>query len=166
MNFHKLVKDQCGFVGIVDGVTCYILVYVDDLLIIAPTIDIITKIKNALKKRFKMSDLGEAQCILRWSIVRNRTDRTIFIHQEKYATKVLDRFSHLDAHPVRTPTDPSVKLTYAMCPQTPEEKDEMKAIPYREAAGGFIYLMMGTRPDLAHFLREVSQFLTNPGRGH
>lgn len=166
MKFHKLIKDQCVFIGVVDGATCYILVYVDDLLIIAPTLDIINNIKNALKQRFKMSDLGEAQYILGWSIVRNRTDRTIFIHQEKYATKVLDRFSHLDAHPVGTPADPSVKLTEAMCPQTPEEKHEMKAIPYREAVGSFMYLMMGTRPDLAYFLREVSQFLVNPGKPH
>lgn len=29
-----------------------------------------------------------------------------------------------------------------------------------------MYLMMGTRPDLASFLREVSQFSANPGKQH
>ncbi|RAW21199.1 hypothetical protein PC110_g22358 [Phytophthora cactorum] len=113
-----------------------------------------------------MSDLGEAQYLLGWSITRNRKNRSIFIHQEKYATKVLDRFSHLDSHPVGTPTDGSLKLTQDMCPQIEADKAEMKAIPYREAVGSFMYLMMGTRPDLAYFLREVSQFLANPGQAH
>uniref|UniRef100_H3G5P7 Reverse transcriptase Ty1/copia-type domain-containing protein n=1 Tax=Phytophthora ramorum TaxID=164328 RepID=H3G5P7_PHYRM len=31
MKFRKLTKDQCVFVGEIDGKTCYILVYVDDL---------------------------------------------------------------------------------------------------------------------------------------
>ncbi|RAW38343.1 hypothetical protein PC110_g5445 [Phytophthora cactorum] len=100
MNFHILIKDQCVFIGVVDGATCYILGYVGDLLIIAPTFGIIIKNKNTLKKCFKMSDQGEAQYILGWSIVRNRTNPTMFIHQAKYATKDLNRFSYLDVHPV------------------------------------------------------------------
>jgi hypothetical protein len=52
-----------------------------------------------------------------------------------------------------------------MCPQTEADKELMKA-PYREAVGSFMYLMVGTRPDLAYFMREVSQFLSNPGKEH
>jgi hypothetical protein len=116
--------------------------------------------------RFKMSDLGEAQYLLGWSIVRDRTNRSIFIRQEQNDTKVLGRFSHL--HPTQwdTTTDSSVKLCLDMCPETQAEKDEMAAIPYREAVGSFMYLMAGTRPDSAYFHREVSQFLANPGKPH
>ncbi|POM73802.1 putative transposable element [Phytophthora palmivora] len=35
--FSKLIKDSCVFIRAIDGVTYYIAVYVDDLLIIAPT---------------------------------------------------------------------------------------------------------------------------------
>ena len=47
---------------------------------------------------------------------------------------------------------------------TTEELAFMKTIPYREAVGSFMYLMVGTRPDLANFLREVSSRLCNPGK--
>ncbi|OWY99843.1 Integrase, catalytic core protein [Phytophthora megakarya] len=150
MKFRKLVNDQCDFVGNIDGSMCCILVCVDDLLIIAPTLSTISRIKAGLKKHFKMSDLGEAQYLL----------------ERIYATKVLNRFSHLNSHPVGTPTDPSIKLSLTMCPQTDVERDEMKAIPYREAVGSFMYTMMGTRPDLAYFLREVRQYLTNSRKQH
>ncbi|DBA03054.1 TPA: hypothetical protein N0F65_003242 [Lagenidium giganteum] len=56
---HKLIKDQCVFMQTQHGLTSYIAVYVDDLLIIAPTVALVREIKPALHKRFSMTDLGE-----------------------------------------------------------------------------------------------------------
>ncbi|KAG2883895.1 hypothetical protein PC117_g25918 [Phytophthora cactorum] len=113
-----------------------------------------------------MTDLGEVKYILGWSIERNREARTIYIHQRKYATNVFDKFEHLISYPIATPSDRSITLTKSMEPQTSEEKEAMKDIPYREVVGSLMYLMVGTRPDLAFYMREVSQFLSNPGKEH
>lgn len=166
LNFHRIIKDRCVFIGIIDGLTCYIAVYVDDLLIIAPTLRIIQHIKDALKQKFHMTDLGEAKYLLGWSIIRNRMSRTIFIHQHKYATTVLDRFKEFITYPAATPCERNLKLTVDMHPTLQTDIDTMSTIPYREAVGSMMYLMVGTRPDLAYFMREVSQFLSNPGQAH
>jgi hypothetical protein len=166
IKFRRLIKDRCVFVGILRDQTCYIAVYVDDLLIIAPTPTLVNEIKSAMKQRFNMTDLGEVRYLLGWSIERDRKSRTIFIHQKKYATKTLDRFSHLVTYPVTTPADRSVKLSSAMNPQTDTEKDMMKGIPYREAVESVMYLMIGTRPHLAYYMREVNQYLSDPGEEH
>ncbi|KAF1323990.1 Integrase catalytic core protein, partial [Globisporangium splendens] len=166
LGFQKLIKDQCVFVGTVYAQVCYIAVYVDDLLIICPSVQPLQAIKSALNKEFTMSDLGEVHYLLGWSIVRNRSTRSVFIHQEKYAKTVLNRFNHLETHSVSTPVEKGTILTKDMCPQTQDEKASMDNIPYREAVGSFMYLMMSTRPDLAYFLREVSQFVDNPGKEH
>ena len=166
LKFKRIIKDRCVFVGNFSGQICFIAVYVDDLLIIAPSTELVTKIKDALKRRFKMSDLGEAAYILGWSIVRNREQRSIFIHQEKYATTVLTRFNHLESAAVMVPLDPSARLSKDMSPKTQSEQAYMQTVPYREAVGSFMYLMMGTRPDLCNFLREVSQFMSDPGMAH
>jgi hypothetical protein len=42
----------------------------------------------------------------------------------------------------------------------------METIPYREAVGSFMYLMVGARPDLAGLVRQVSRYLKNPGMAH
>ncbi|OWY92935.1 LOW QUALITY PROTEIN: polyprotein [Phytophthora megakarya] len=44
-----------------------------------------------------------------------------------------------------------------------QEKDAMKPIPYRQAVGSVMYVNNGTRPDIAFYMRKVSQFLANPG---
>lgn len=53
------------------------------------------------------------------------------------------------------------RLPLEDCAKTEEAKTEISAKPYREAVGSLMYLMTGTRPDLAYFIREVSQFLAN-----
>ncbi|GMF18375.1 unnamed protein product [Phytophthora fragariaefolia] len=135
LGFHKLIKDSCVFMATFDDQVCYIAVYVDDPLIIAPTISLVCRINSALKQRFSMADLGEVKYILGWSIERDREARTIFIHQQKYATNVLDKFKHLISYPTATPLDRNIKLTKAMEPQTQEEREAIKDIPCGELAG-------------------------------
>ncbi|POM61105.1 Integrase catalytic core protein, partial [Phytophthora palmivora] len=166
LGFLKLIKDRCVFRRTVGNVTCFIAVYVDDLLIIAPTPALVSKLKSALKKRFSMSDLGEVKYLLGWSIQRDRKNRTIFIHQHKYATKVIDRFSDYIPYPIATPAERNAKLSVSSQPSSEQEKDAMSSIPYRQAVGSVMYLMVGTRPDMAFYMREVSQFLANPGMEH
>ncbi|KAJ8578709.1 hypothetical protein ON010_g493 [Phytophthora cinnamomi] len=127
-----------------NGVTCYITVYVDELLIISPTPVLVGELKSALKKRFSMTDLGE----------------------HKYATKVPDPFSDYIPYPIATPTERNAKLSVSSQSSGEAEKDARKNIPYRGAVGSIMYLMERTRSDMAFYMREVGQFLANPGREH
>ncbi|POM78433.1 LOW QUALITY PROTEIN: Copia LTR rider [Phytophthora palmivora] len=107
-----------------------------------------------------MTDLGEVKYLLGWSIQRDRKNRTIFLHQPKYATKVIDRFSDYIPYPIAAPADRNIKLPVSSQPITEAEKDAVKLYPYREA------YHIPTRPDMAFYMREVSQFLANPGMEH
>ena len=58
------------------------------------------------------------------------------------------------------------KLTKKSCPVSEKEKNEMSTIPYSSAVGSLMYLMVCTRPDIAHAVGVVSRFLSNPGKVH
>ncbi|POM69721.1 LOW QUALITY PROTEIN: putative transposable element [Phytophthora palmivora] len=157
LGFSCLVKDRCVFFKVIFNAPCYISVYVDDLLIISPSKQVIARVKSSLRSEFHMADLGGVSYFL-----ETRANRSIFIHQRNYASKVLDRFSMIDSHPKSTPI--AQKLSANNCPKDDEATAHMANMPYREAVGSFMYLMTGTRPDLAYFIREVSQYLDNPGQ--
>lgn len=53
-----------------------------------------------------------------------------------------------------------------MSPSTPEEKERMKNILYREAVGKLLYLLIATRPDLAFAISVLCQYNDNPGPEH
>jgi hypothetical protein len=53
-----------------------------------------------------------------------------------------------------------------MAPKTEEEIREIEKGPYRNAVGSLIYLVTGTRPDLAVATSTVAKFCEHPGPAH
>ena len=58
------------------------------------------------------------------------------------------------------------KLSKAQCPPNAQEETEMRDIPYAELVGCIQYLVVCTRPDLAHAASQISRFMQNPGKVH
>ena len=80
----------------------YLLLYVNDMLIVARNKSHIQKLKAQLKKEFDMKDLGEAKKILGMKITRYRGSSRLWLSQENYVLKVLERFIIIEATPVTT----------------------------------------------------------------
>ncbi|CAM9286669.1 unnamed protein product, partial [Ascophyllum nodosum] len=51
-------------------------------------------------------------------------------------------------------------------PRDPEEKEEMKKSPYREAVGAFMWTATMARPDIACAVWAVARLCKNPGPAH
>ncbi|GMF27841.1 unnamed protein product [Phytophthora fragariaefolia] len=161
-----LRSEACVAVKLIDCQLVFIPLNVDDLILFAPTMNLVNKMKEMFRSRFKMKDLGELHYILGWEITRNREERTIFIGQRKYVESVLQKFGMDKCNGCKTPGTPGLKLTKAMSPSGYDERKLMESKPCRSVIGSLMYLMLGTRPDLAYLVRECSQFLENPGITH
>ncbi|KAH9074457.1 hypothetical protein Ae201684P_022264 [Aphanomyces euteiches] len=70
------------------------------------------------------------------------------------------------SHPVHTPFECTTKLSKSHRASTPDDIAFMASKPYRSLVGSLKYLAMGTRPDLAFPLQQLSQFLENPSPAH
>ena len=62
--------------------------------------------------------------------------------------------------------NPSLRLSKAQGPQTAEEIEAMRSVPYAEAVSSLLYLARGTRPDIAYSVAFMSRFVANLGRAH
>ena len=71
----------------------FLILYVDDILLIGNDIPMLQSIKNSLNVTFSMKDLGEATYILGIKIYRDRAKRLIGLSQDTYIDKVLKRFN-------------------------------------------------------------------------
>ena len=126
----------------------------------------INKLKKDLSQYFDMKNLGPAQQILGMKIVRDRKAKKIWLSQEKYVERVIERFNMRDAKPVNTPLANHFNVSKRSCPTTSSARKEMETIPYSSAVGSLMYAMVCTRPDIAHAVGVVSRFLANPGKEH
>jgi len=139
--------------------------YVDDLILVGPSMNEINKVKNLLSSNFNMVDLGPAKYVLGIQVVRG-SHGEVKLTQEAYAKEVLKRFGMENCKSVSTPIVPSPPLSKEMSPQTEEEREQMKVHPYRRAVGSLMDLMTGTRPDLATAVSQVSRYSQDPGEAH
>jgi hypothetical protein len=107
-----------------------------------------------------MSDLGELKYCLGLEVCRDRPNRILRITQEKYIRDIIARFGMTGSKPVSTPID-----TSSNTPPEIKVKD-MSTVPYRSAVGSIMYVMKGTRPDIAAAFSYVSKYLENPAWKH
>ena len=70
----------------------FLILYVDDILLIGNDIKFLDSIKGYSNKSFSMKDLGEADYILSIKIYRDRSRRLIGLSQSTYLDKVLKKF--------------------------------------------------------------------------
>ena len=70
----------------------YIVLYVDDLLLIGSSLAEVKQLKADLSARFEMKDLGEAKFVLGLQITRNRRARTLSLSQSGYIRRLLERY--------------------------------------------------------------------------
>lgn len=144
----------------------YLLLYVDDILIISKEKAKVENLKNLLRAEFEMKDLGEAAKILGINIRRNRQKGKLTLIQEDYINKVLKKFSMEDAKITKQPITYQHQLSKAQCPIEPKDIDEMKDVPYYNVVGSIMYLMVCTRPGLAHVMSILSKYMANLGKEH
>ena len=141
------------------SIVSFLVLYVDDILLVGNDIPTLQDVKSWLGKCFAMKDLGEAAYILGIRILRDRSKRLIGLSQSTYLDKVLKRFSMQDSKKGELPIQ-------SKSPSTEVEIAEMSRIPYASAVGSIMYAMTCTRPDVALSLSMVSRYQGNPGKAH
>ena len=96
----------------------FLILYVDDILLMGNDIELLDIIKACLNKSFSMKDLGEAAYILGIKIYRYRSRRLIGLSQSTYLDKVLKKFKMDQAKKGFLHVLQGVKLSKSQCPTT------------------------------------------------
>ena len=128
----------------------FLVLYVDDILLIGNDIPMLEAIKTSLRKSFSMKDLGEAAYILGIRIYRDRSKRLIGLSQDTYIDKILKWFNMQDSKKGFLPMSHGITLCKTQCPATPDEQERMREIPYASAIGSIMYAMLCTCPDVSY----------------
>jgi hypothetical protein len=136
------------------------------MLIASHDKSLIVELKAQLSHEFDIKDLGSAKKILGMEIQHDRRADTLFLSQKSYIEKILEKYNPSNCKSVATPFTSHFKLSSRQCPVTEDEKEYMSHIPYSNAVGNLMYVMICTRPDLAHVVSVVSRFMHNLGKEH
>ncbi|KAH9670969.1 Integrase catalytic domain-containing protein [Citrus sinensis] len=161
--FIQNIDEPCVYKKIQEKFVTFLILYVDDILLIGNDIGVLTTIKSWLAKQFDMKDLGEASYILGIKLLRDRKNKTLALSQAVYIDKILARFSMENSKTGLLPFRHGITFSKDQSPKTSEEIERMRRVPYATAVGSLMYAMLCTRPDICFAVWMVSRYQFNPG---
>ncbi|KAJ2973122.1 hypothetical protein NUW54_g12124 [Trametes sanguinea] len=160
LGFKRLVSDAGLFIfRDKNGLPVIVVVYVDDALFCGPNKALVEKMKAKFMEEWECRDLGEPKEFLRMRI--QRSGSTIRIDQCAYLEKVLQRCGMQNAKSAPTP----LPAGYHPMPNTGTADSTLRS-RFQTVIGSLLYIMLGTRPDIAFAVTKLSQFAANPSQEH
>ena len=165
----QITNDPHTFIGhkIVSGVrrTTAIPIYVDDLFPIGDKV-LTDDFETWIPKYFDVTLTGDASYFLGIRVTRSRDadEPYLCLDQAKFATTVLERFEVTRNTRVATPLPQNEDLVPNTDPK--EDADANTVRNYQRVIGSLMYLMLGTRPDLAYSVGKLARFSSNPSPRH
>ncbi|GMI78221.1 cysteine-rich RLK (RECEPTOR-like protein kinase) 8 [Hibiscus trionum] len=165
-SFVENIMDQCIYQKVSGSTICFLILYVDDILLATNEKCMLHEVKQFLSKNLDMKDIGDASYIIGIKIHRDRHKGVLGLSQETYINKVLERFWMKDCSPNVAPFVKGAKFDLNQCPKNEFEREKMKNIPYASVVGSLMYVQVCTRPDIAFVVGMLGRYQSNPGIDH
>jgi hypothetical protein len=143
--------DKCVYYRYGGDEGVILCLYVDDILILGTSLDVIKETKDFLSNNFEMKDLGEADVILNITLLREGNSGTTLV-QTHYVEKVLSCFGFSECEPAPMPYDPSKLLKK----NRRISRDQLR---YSQIIGSLMYLSSATRPNISFVVSKLSRFV-------
>jgi hypothetical protein len=121
LGFVRSRADHCVYSKQVCNHFIYVVLYVDEMLLVGNNMYVIKKVKSQLSSKFDMKDLGAANFIMGMEIKRDHANMKLWLNQRKYVETILQRFNMHGSKPIKVPIPIGVKLSADQCPKTHEQ---------------------------------------------
>ncbi|CAG4933546.1 unnamed protein product [Colias eurytheme] len=154
--FVQSQADNCIYIGHFNGSKVFLIIYVDDALVISSNKQLIREIIEYLKQAFKIKEL-ELKYFVGMQI--ERINNSIYINQQNYISQIIEKFCMSDANPASTPADVNVIISKNV-------HENVVEFPYREAIGCLLFLSSVSRPDISFAVNVLSRYVNNPSPQH
>ncbi|GJW90282.1 retrotransposon protein, putative, ty1-copia subclass [Tanacetum coccineum] len=125
-------NEPCVYLKASGSNVTFLILYVDDILIMGNKIPMLQDVKSYLGRCFAMKDLGEATYILGIKIYRDRSQRLIGLCQSAYIEKILKRFHMENSKRGSIPMQEKLRLSKSEGALTPAE---LKRIRFQQNPG-------------------------------
>jgi hypothetical protein len=108
LGFLEAKSDTSLFIFYHGSDTVYLLLYVDDIILLTSSTELLRRTISALQREFTMKDLEPFHHFL--SIIVDHRPTGLFLHQRTYMLDIFKRTVMVDCKPCTTPVDLQPKL--------------------------------------------------------
>lgn len=119
------------------------------------------EVKKGLAGGYEVKEMGDLHHFVGVKVIQTPQTEEVWISQEAYAQRVLQKFGMENAKPIDTPIDASSKLV-----KRTEDCEGFDQGQFQSAVGSLLYLSIMTRPDIMYAVSNVAKFCVNPSKQH
>ena len=166
LGFEENVMDNCINQKVSESKICFLVLYVDDILLATNDMGTLYEVKQFLSKNFEMKDMDEAYYVIGIKIHRERSRGILGLSQESYINKILERFWMKDCSPNPASIVKGDKFSLDQCSKNNIEREQMRDIPYALIVGSLMYAQVCIRHDIAYVVGALGRYQSNTGVGH
>jgi hypothetical protein len=145
------------------GITIFIILYVNDIMMLGNLGPEINWIKLFLSSHYDMMDLGEIESYLGVHIMCDRSIKCLEIDQSRYISKILDQFGMVDANPACTPLPMGTDMHLV---KHEGQATELEIKDYQRLIGSLLYVQISTCPNISFAVSHLAQYTANPSSQH
>ncbi|XP_019159666.1 PREDICTED: uncharacterized protein LOC109156266 [Ipomoea nil] len=155
--FYSSKTDVSLFCHTTEGSKVFLLVYVDEIIMMGSNTTLVNSLLGRLASTFKIRDLGTPGFFLGIETVSSGDG--MVLSQRRYMVNVLSRDGMTDCKPLATHASSVTQ------PVTPSDQPFENPTQYRRIVGALQYLTI-TRPDLSYAVNRLCQFMHTPTDDH
>lgn len=151
--FVRSENDYCLYTKFFKDSRLFVLIYVDDLLILGTNLDEVENLKSILNGSFHMKDLGVVSQYLGIDVKQNIQGNFFELSQENYLKGVLQKFDMQDCKPISTPLEANTEYNFKNF-----DNDQNLQKLCRQIIGNLMYAALGSRPDICESICLLSRY--------
>ena len=175
LKFHDVISsfefvdnliNQCIYHKVSGSKICFLILYVDDIILASNNKGFLCEVKQFLSKNFDMKDMGDVSYIIGIKIHRDRFRGILGMSQETHVNKVLERFHMKNCSLSIATIVKGDRFNLNQCPKNDFEREQMKNIPYTYVVESLMYPQVCTRPNITFAVGILGRYHSNPGLNH
>lgn len=156
--FKQNSADKCLYLKkSTTGEICFVLIYVDDILVSSKSQPCIDKVFKLFGKHFEIKDLGLIKSYLGIDVTQDK-EGNYQISQSGYIHKLAEEMGLSKSKPSSIPMSPSYFKDDNNQELLPNNKD------YQKYIGSLLYISVNSRPDIAVSVAILARKTSNPNR--
>ncbi|GJX67523.1 retrotransposon protein, putative, ty1-copia subclass [Tanacetum coccineum] len=133
IGFTQNPDKPCVYLKASGSDVAFLILYVNDILLMGNNITMLQEVKSWLCKCFSMKDLGEEAYIPGIKIIRDRSKRLIALSQSAYLEKILKKFWMENFKKGYTPVIEKHDYKKSQAAKTSSEVQRIQRVPYASA---------------------------------
>ncbi|CAN0030647.1 unnamed protein product, partial [Sphacelaria rigidula] len=158
LGFTATASDPCVYTREQNDKYVMLTLFVDDILLIGPSIKLLQDVQDTLKNKYAISDLGPVSLILGMKVSRDTERGTLKLSKHKYAISLLHKFNMDSCNPLHTPG-----VNNSILPDTEGQLlDQQSMKQYQAMVGSLIFLSQCTKFDIAFSVTQVARYMSRP----